>query len=321
MGLTWRQVVVLVGWAVILIGFIVWTAVNLLKADLNAHPNVTFTAPERDKYSDVYVVIDRTGSILEADFNLQKEVIAERIVPSLGLGDSWTVYRIDAIFTNENVICDSNRSESKSLDMPRGLADPKMIPVGGPIHGATDREIQLINSLYLLWDNLDHARDSCKAVVTNLQRPPKAPARTEICSVLDHLQRMIQGRENPDAREAWLFIFSDFGQNANGRYSCGGYDFRGVHVLLMYPENPESKANLLQAKGYFHNAKVQDLPLLAATRTSQLRPGPFSGVPRMKKLIPSQKESLLPLLHIELWVFCIAVVLWSSFTWRVWRAD
>lgn len=273
------------------VAFVLWAISVVLRAYAASTPDVRLPPENRSKFAEVFVCLDGTPSIREENFEAAKRVVAEQIVPALGIGDVFVAYSIRSDVGLPSIISGSTHEEQFPQPPPAERA--RMLDVlarngagsqGGPVD---DETYELLRELRPALHKAQSVRDGHTARVLEMPRPPKGSNDTNITCLLNEIGGRLRARSDSRS-DKFLFILSDLREDPGGLRSCSldknSMDaFNDVHIVLIYPYNSnQAQWDKVRAywKKFFGNREAeQEWPLSEARVQSRLLPpNPTAGL-------------------------------------------
>ena len=277
-----------------------------------AHPNIDVPAENRTRFVNAIAAVDGTRSMSDANFAAAKEIVARRIVPSIGIGDRLTCLAIGPHYGISNVVFGATFEEQPpqlSSQTARRIADALSRLRSHPKEASASEEFREAFPLVQpLFQQLPAAQSYWDNKLSNMKRPPEDG--TAIRALIEGVQAGFDTDAGTPA-ERWIFLITDLleqppvGARAAAR-SANADALRGVKVVLIYPfESQHDYDSITNAwRAYFGDIEVKIYPFSKVrTQAYVLPPNPLSGFASYH--IYTAWDYIRPLLGPELVAFSL----------------
>jgi hypothetical protein len=268
--------------AVILVGMTL--IVGFTRVEKRSRNEFSVDTKTRSKFSDVYVLIDATESMSDADVLSAKEIVSKRILSSLGMNDTAYCFALGGSFHD---------SESTvfgiSNDQPPNLADndaQKILDLVKAEGDLRQRQVydedtfKLIEQVKALQPEANAKRDDWQKKVEALERP--TTDGSDYVAALEGINRSMTYKKQP-GRDNWLIVVGDLKNESRTHppAQADGTAFKNFnHILLVYPFNsndPKWPATEKFWGTYFGDIKHEKHTFVKARNEFLIGPNPTSG--------------------------------------------
>lgn len=250
-----------------------------------SNPRIDIPTINRERFADVVVLLDGTGSVTDQSFASGKEVVVKGIIPSFGIGDRLATYSIGPEFGLENVISGGTFHEQPPQLNPQRRAEALDILRQSRSGNSPGR---VRTKLYELADqakqseaSLDKVRSHWAAQITAMRRPTKPG--TNISCALDAIDAYFQSNSSPD-EERWLFVVSDLIEEHVSTALCSSNQeslFPKTRIVFLYPHDSRHDwRKIIESwRHVLGDRQIDVYPLSAAlNKPFVLPPNPLSGL-------------------------------------------
>jgi hypothetical protein len=256
------------------------------EAERRSHCSLTVSTNNRTTFSDVYVLIDHTESMSDADVLSAKEIVNDRILSKLGVNDTVSCYELGGKFEDStSTVFGAPNEQPPSLagDTPQKILD-LVKAKGSPRQPAAcdNATTHLIEQVKVEEADANSKRESWQNKVKSLQRP--AIDGSDYVAALDGIVRLMANYEKQPGRDTWLVIVGDLKNESPTKRSVHGDDaaFKNFnHILLVYPFNANDAKWAATEKfweDYFGDIRYERHSFAEALRSNFLiAPNPASG--------------------------------------------
>jgi hypothetical protein len=285
-------------------------------AQQNSLISVEVPSGNRDKFSDVIVLLDGTRSMSEGAFADAKEIVKRRIIKAIGTGDVVTCYTIGQNFSDRNNVFGKTHEEQPpqlaeaAAQKVLGLYEPGDVPGSQKVCGA-DR-CDIIEELKPNESKVQEVQNRWAGQVDALARPEIDGS--DYVGALEGIKRQLANiRPGQTDRDVWVFIVGDLINASTHPHpkETDGEAFKNVnHIVLIYPFNSNRDWERTRDfwKRYFGDVKFEEYTFATALREEYvIKPNPTFGL----KKHPSGDfwQSLRPFLYADAALLFILILL------------
>lgn len=277
---TVRRVLISVG-ALIAIGMVSMFGCGYTEE--HSRSSVQAPAENRRKFSDVFVLLDRSPSMRDWALTDAKQIVRDQIIPSIGVNDRIVGYTLGAQYNdNENVLFGKTNH-----DQPGKLADAEARQAlslytqeAQPARPRefSDEELSFFAELRSTRQGVEAKQKEWQAQLDSL-KPAGIPG-SNYHGALDGIKQQL--KKNTQQRDTWLFIVGDL-INASTTLHPDPEDvkaFKDVKIVLVYPFESQRDWEAIKQfwKGYFGDNFEERTFGTALREQFLLPPNPTFGV-------------------------------------------
>jgi hypothetical protein len=267
-----------------LIAIVMVTIIGFGYAEERARNFVKVDPTNRHKFSDVFVLLDGTGSMKEPAFRNAKEIVKDHIIPSIGINDRITCYALGHHFNDDssNVFGKTHHEQPPELTEFEAQEVVKLYQPERDLRKpavSSDDAVTIFEKLPSKQQEVEDKHKQWKSKVDLLQRP--AIPGSDYRGALEGIRRQLS--EKSTGRDTWLFIVGDLkNESTNSRpvYE-GDAAFKNVNTVLVYPFDSDSDWDSIKKfwKSYFGEKEFTEKPSSVALRENLLiDPNPTTGL-------------------------------------------
>jgi hypothetical protein len=286
--------------ALIVIGFISIYGYGV--AEEKSRTVVQVPPTNRDTFSDVFVLLDGTGTMSKSAFRDAKAIVKGRIIEPLGVNDIASCYMLAGRFDDDQSIVFGKTHEEQppalnDLDAREILSLYKAGGDPGQPKPCSENGCKLIEDLKSKQQKVEAVRTQWFGQVDELTRPEIDGS--DYVGALEGIKRQLGGSGTDDSpkqgkvRDTWLFIVGDLiheSKKAHPDYSDNAAFKQVDHIVLIYPFNSDRNWEPVEKfwGNYFGDIKTERRTFAQALRDGYLikpnptldlklhRPQPFS---------------------------------------------
>jgi hypothetical protein len=291
-------------------------------AERESRPVVKIPSANRDKFSEVFILLDATGTMKDFEVADAKEIVKRRIIDSLGVNDKVSCYSVSGLIDGGESIVFGKAHEEQPPQLD-------------------DEDAREILKLYATGDTSARSKgcgeDECKKKIEGLQPMRQATEAvraqwskkvdemprprvdgSDYIAALEAIKRQLGNSKGghssrpDDVRETWLFIVGDL-INESSRERPNYKDnaaFKNVkHVVLIYPFNSGRDLQPVEKfwADYFGDIKTEKYTFAEAQREAHLiKPNPTSNLEVSRP--PSYSDLIRPYLVADAVVLGFALL-------------
>ena len=275
-----------------------------------AHPTIDVLAENRTHFVNAIAAVDGTRSMSDANFAAAKEIVARRIVPSIGIGDRLTCFSIGPHYGISNMVFGATFEEQPpqlSSQTARRITDALSRVRSNPKDASASQEFREVYPLVQpLFQQVPAAQSNWDDKLANMKRPPKDG--TAIRALIQGIQAGF-GTDSAGPAERWVFVITDLLEQPPAgahpaAHSADADALRDVKVVLIYPyESQHDYDRITNAwRAYFGDVDVKIYPFSKVrTQAYVLPPNPLSGFAHYQ--IHTAWDYIRPLMGPELVAF------------------
>ena len=280
----WNEQRVLICFATLIL-IVMVTMFGVGYAEERSQNSVKVDPTNRNKFSDVFVLLDGTHSMKEPAFSRAKEIVKDHIIPSIGINDRITCYALSGHFDDDV----SNVFGKTYLEQPPQLKEFKaqeIVNLYKPERDllkptvVNDRAVHNFDELTPMQQEVKDKQKQWQDKVDSLQRP--AIPGSDYGGALEGIRRQLSDK-NRGQRETWLFIVGDLKNETTKSHTVYKDPvFENVRIVLVYPFDSDGDWDSIKKfwKSYFVNIeKFEERPFGVALREKFLiAPNPTVGL-------------------------------------------
>lgn len=290
------------------------------------HQALAIATQNRATFVHAVVAVDATRSMHDDAVAAAKEIVATRIVPSIGPGDRLLCLAIGPGYgLSSSVFGDKFEDQVPQIPEDRragvlsALTHLRQKP-NDPL--AMEDVRDLARELLPLWPGVESARRAWIERLRKLQRPQRDG--TSIRALFDGIQSEFEMPARA-GEERWVYLVSDLlDQPPAGVYSpsrvAGQSALNEVHIVLVYPHDSNRDWGKVRAywREYFQNGDISILPFAKAMDDPYLLPP--NPVADLERVDPRTGwDYFRPLLFPQILLICGLLVVcgfWDAFSSR-----
>lgn len=252
------------------------------EAERRSRSSFMVSTSNRTKFSDVYVLIDHTESMSEADVLSAKEIVNNRILSRLGINDTASCYALDGRFKDStSTVFGVSNQQPPGLPSEEAQKILNLVKAKESLRRPTvcdKATYHLIEQVKAQETNANAKRDDWQNKVTSLQRP--AVDGSDYLAALDGINRSMVNYKKQSGRDTWLIIVGDLKNESHTKHPDHA-DSAFDHILLVYPFNsndPKWSATEKFWDDYFAGTRYEKYTFAKALHDNSLiAPNPASG--------------------------------------------